>query len=90
MWYVSIIDGARHALLLGPFQSEEECREWAYGPLHWSFMNKVCNDWPLAWFAAWGMARTDAAREGKLNHLVKHEHQLQPDGSERLCFLALT
>lgn len=29
-FYVSILDGTRHALLLGPFRAESVCREYAY------------------------------------------------------------
>lgn len=29
-FYVSVVDGPKFGLLLGPFQKEEECRKWAY------------------------------------------------------------
>lgn len=78
-YYVSVIDGDRFGLLLGPFRSEAECRRFAYchaedggeltnNNLLRSKMYEVDN---RSWFYSVGMVKMkNGHREGVLNSRI--------------------
>jgi hypothetical protein len=80
MFYVSVIDAGRTGLVLGPFDTEAECRAWAYrdsesggdARLHDRLVKAACDcTGGRAWFYAWGMVRVEGeTRPGVLNHLM--------------------
>ena len=75
-YYVSIANGDRYALLLGPFEHESDCREWAYqdsadgGVIqkHGALLNKAEELDAWSWFYAWGMVKMKTGHQsGRLN-----------------------
>lgn len=78
-WYASVQDAGRTALVLGPFQEEATCREWAYrspedgGSHKHSQLVEIANRLdPRSWFYAWGMVKMENGhRDGILNSHVR-------------------
>jgi len=74
-WYVSVIDAGRTALLLGPFNTEAACRQWAYrapedggNPVKCGSLRNLCKMDPWAWFYSYGMVKMqNGHREALLN-----------------------
>lgn len=63
-WYVSVQDAGRTALVLGPFTTEAECREYAYNDAesggthkHNAVLKAAEEMDPKSWFYAWGMVK---------------------------------
>lgn len=76
-YYVSVErDDGKHAFVLGPFQFEKDCREWAYRdesdggcPTKCNALQKLAEslDTQAVWYA-WGMAKaSNGHREAILN-----------------------
>lgn len=76
-WYVSVKEGGRVGLVLGPFYTEEECRKYAYhdpadggSPKHGQLVAATCERCPTAWFYSWGMVKlANDERKGAMNVL---------------------
>lgn len=75
-FYVSVIDGPKFGLLLGPFREESECRKWAYldtqsggdRDKYCRLVNQAGECDPWAGFYSYGMVKmTNGHREGVLN-----------------------
>ena len=81
VWYVSVRDAGRTALVLGPFRSETICREWAYRNLedggscnHNHLLTLAEQRDPKSWFYSWGMVKMqNGHRDGALNQLVSND-----------------
>lgn len=63
-WYASVEDGGKRALLLGPFTTEKECREFSYkfaedgGNLSkCNQLRKCCEVDSKSWFYSYGMVK---------------------------------
>lgn len=64
-WYVSVQDAGKTGLVLGPFQTEQACREYAYcekdGGNHakhyWLVEQADSFTGGRAWFYSWGMVK---------------------------------
>lgn len=80
MWYVSVQDAGRTALVLGPFIEEAACRRWAYSEreeggdaaCHYELSNKLGRLYPWSHFYAMGMVRMrdTYSKEAKMNKYV--------------------
>lgn len=75
-FYASATDAGKLALILGPFQTEEECREWAYtgeedgGNFAKAVsLRNACHEMdPKSVFYAYGMVKTENGyRDGIFN-----------------------
>ena len=75
-FYASVQDAGRTALVLGPFEHEAECREWAYREAEDGGNSAKCSRLrdvadkrdPRSWFYAWGMVKmANGHRDGVLN-----------------------
>ena len=75
-FYVSIVDGTKHALLLGPFRTEAACREYAYieendggnRAKHLALIHRANELDPKAAFYGFGMAKVETGhRTGVMN-----------------------
>jgi hypothetical protein len=60
-YYVSVRDGDRTIPVLGPFLSEELCKEYAYGNKRIEIVNACCEIDPKAHFYEYGMFRLPMA-----------------------------
>ena len=78
-WYASVQDAGRTALVLGPFETEAECRTWAYrtpedggdAVKHDRMVKTACDRDAKAWFYSWGMVKmANGHREGVLNQAM--------------------
>jgi hypothetical protein len=87
-WYVSVVDGGRVALVLGPFQTEEACRRYAYAnpadggdpALHRMMRREAEKRDAWACFYAWGMLRRQNGHsEGVLNGCIEYRSQVTVD-----------
>lgn len=72
-FYVSVRDGERFAFLLGPFQDEVECRQYAYyspedggDPAKHNALMKLCEADPRSPWYAYGMAKAPTGRRNAL------------------------
>jgi hypothetical protein len=85
-WYVSVRDAGRMALVLGPFTSEAECRQYAYSDskgapdtepggntaLHYRLVKIAEEHDSRSWFYSWGMVKMENGhRDGVLNKYVR-------------------
>lgn len=77
-FYVSVKDGEKYAFLLGPFQDEVSCRQYAYSTAedggdaakHNQLM-KLCECDPRSPWYAYGMAKApNGYREGLFNQQI--------------------
>ena len=88
-WYVSVRDAGRTGLVLGPFLTEAECRQYAYSEgngepdtepggdtaKHYALVKLAESKDCKAWFYAWGMVKMpNGHRDGVLNSAMR------PDG----------
>lgn len=79
-WYCSVIDGDRSALLLGPFNSERACRQWAYVNAedggdphkHGAMMSTISRKYgAFTHFYSYGMVKmANGYREGVMNNHI--------------------
>ena len=83
-FYVSVKDGEKFALVLGPFRTEAECRAWAYSApedggdisKHGYLLDRAQARDAKSWFYAWGMVKwADGHREGVLNKAVLEDRK---------------
>jgi hypothetical protein len=56
-YYVSVIDGNKTALLLGPFKSKEMCEKYAYGEYRKKVVRVSCEIDSKAHFYSFGMVK---------------------------------
>ena len=64
MFYVSVLDGPRYGLLLGPFAKHEDALERVEA------VREKANEMdPRAWFYAFGTCKAKGAEPGRLNSL---------------------
>jgi len=64
MFYVSVIDGPRYGLLLGPFAQHEQALALVEA------VSKKANELdPRAWFYAFGTCKAQGTEPGRLNSL---------------------
>lgn len=73
VFYVSVVNGRRHGLLVGPFPTEAAARAQVGPTRTW-----VLDRDPWAWFYGFGTASLPAeeARPGRLNvHLLPETHE---------------
>jgi hypothetical protein len=75
-FYVSVVDGAKYAFILGPFRTEAECREYAYLETvdggdrgkHLAMIHKANELDPKAAFYGFGMCKApNGHRSGVMN-----------------------
>jgi hypothetical protein len=75
-FYVSVVDGTKFAFILGPFRTEQECREYAYleeadggnRAKHLAMINKAHELDPKSAFYAFGMSKAPHGhRQGVMN-----------------------
>jgi len=78
-FYVSVVDGPKFAIVLGPFQEESECRQWAYNrpeqggdpQKHDKMYSEATRHDPKSVFYSWGMVKMqNGHREGVLNKFL--------------------
>lgn len=77
-WYASVQDNGRTALVLGPFETEAQCRQWAYydtadggNPAKHNRLTRVAECDPRSHWYSWGMVKLENGyKTGCLNSRI--------------------